>query len=178
MVVAGVNQQPPVHQFRTRPFKPFWDEPKTHPLLLPRDFQPLSLPQNFPPSHLSHLISYSLHCHSSRELQSLNNLKLKGDVRHKAWGRWKARHLRSMERRRQKEHFIPNTETREERQAPSLLSLLCIFFSSMFFFSFAWEEDDNMGVVFFFCFFCFYLKRSNNNKRKIKCNNKLPAIIH
>ncbi len=154
MVVAGVNQQPPVHQFRTRPFKPFWDEPKTHPLLLPRDFQPLSLPQNFPPSHLSHLISYSLHCHSSRELQSLNNLKLKGDVRHKAWGRWKARHL-SMERRRQKEHFIPNTETREERQAPSFLSLLCIFFSSMFFFSFAWEEDDNMGVVFFLLFFLF-----------------------
>jgi hypothetical protein len=22
--MAGVNQQPPVHQFRMRPFKPFW----------------------------------------------------------------------------------------------------------------------------------------------------------
>jgi len=83
MVVAEVNQQPPVHQFRTRPFKPFWDEPKTHSLPLLRDFQPLSLPQIFPPSHLPHLISYSLHCQSSRELQSLSNLKLQRDVRHK-----------------------------------------------------------------------------------------------
>ncbi len=45
---AGVKQQPPMHQFRMRPFKPFWDEPKTHPLALPRDFSAPSLPQNFP----------------------------------------------------------------------------------------------------------------------------------
>jgi hypothetical protein len=28
---AGVNQQPPMHQLRMRPLKPFWDEPKPRP---------------------------------------------------------------------------------------------------------------------------------------------------
>jgi hypothetical protein len=28
---AGVNQQPPMHQFRMRPFKPFWGWTQTHP---------------------------------------------------------------------------------------------------------------------------------------------------
>jgi hypothetical protein len=45
---AGVNQQPPMHQLRMRPLKPFWDEPKPHPpcpkILF---FSASTLPQNF-----------------------------------------------------------------------------------------------------------------------------------
>jgi len=84
-----------MHQFRTRPFKLFWDEPKTHPLALPKDFSAPSLPQNFPllptpppptyfppsylppPFYLTHLISCSLHLQSLEELMSL---EFRGDV--------------------------------------------------------------------------------------------------
>jgi len=31
-----------------KPFKPFWDEPKTHPLALPKDFLALFCPKIFP----------------------------------------------------------------------------------------------------------------------------------
>jgi len=51
-MTAGVKQQPPMHQFRTRPFKLFWDEPKTHPLALPKDFlAPFSAPKFSPPTY-------------------------------------------------------------------------------------------------------------------------------
>jgi hypothetical protein len=58
-LVAGVNQQPLVHQFRTRPFKAFLGMNQKH-ILFPCTwiFQPSYLPQNFlllptsPPSYL------------------------------------------------------------------------------------------------------------------------------
>jgi hypothetical protein len=49
-----VNQQPPMHQLRMRPLKPFWDEPKTHPPC-PRFFfvfRLFSAPKIFPPTYL------------------------------------------------------------------------------------------------------------------------------
>ncbi len=88
----------------------FGDEPKAHPLPLPRDFlgpffAPKFSPNTYLPCcYLPHLISCLLHI-----------TKLRGDVRHKAWGRWRAQHWRNVKRRRQEKHFIPNTEAREER---------------------------------------------------------------
>jgi hypothetical protein len=88
----------------------FGDEPKTHPLPLPKDFlgpffAPKFSPNTYLPCcYLPHLISCLLHI-----------TKLRGDVRHKAWGRWRAQHWRNVKRRRQEKHFIPNTEAREER---------------------------------------------------------------
>jgi hypothetical protein len=69
---AGVNQQPPVHQFRMRLgcSSRFGDEPKTHPPL-PKvfgSFSLLSAAMFFPPTYLSHLILHSLHCRSLGEL--------------------------------------------------------------------------------------------------------------
>jgi hypothetical protein len=93
----------------------FKDEPKTHPLPLPRDFSaPLSAlkfspPTYLPPSYLPHLISLSLHLQSLGEFPSLSSTKLQGDMRHKAWGRWRAQRWR-----RQKECLIPNAKVREE----------------------------------------------------------------
>ncbi len=70
----------------------FGDEPKTHPLALPRDFSaPVSAPKfsphtysprptYFPPSYLPHLISCSLHLQSLEELMSLSNIEFRGDV--------------------------------------------------------------------------------------------------
>jgi hypothetical protein len=76
-----------MHQLRMRPFKPFWDEPKTHPPLpkvfgffslfsTPKFFLPTYLPFTYlppshlpPPSYLPHLILHSLHCQSSRALE-------------------------------------------------------------------------------------------------------------
>ncbi len=68
----------------------FGDEPKTHPLPLPRDFSaPFSAPKFSPPTYLPHLISHSLHLQCSEELLSLSSTELREDMRHKAWGRWR-----------------------------------------------------------------------------------------
>jgi hypothetical protein len=41
-----------MHQFKMRLFKPFGDEPKTHPLPLPRDFSaPFFAPKFSPPTY-------------------------------------------------------------------------------------------------------------------------------
>jgi len=58
----------------------FGDQPKTHPLPLPRDFSvPLLCPKIFP-SYLPHLISRSLHLQSSGELLNLSSIELWKDV--------------------------------------------------------------------------------------------------
>jgi len=47
-----MNQHPPVHQFKMRPFKP-----KTHPLPLPRDFSaPFFAPKFSPPTYSPPLV--------------------------------------------------------------------------------------------------------------------------
>ncbi len=76
---AGVKQQPPMHQFRMRPFKPFWGWTKNTSSCLAQGFcSPFSAPKFSPPtyspsptyfppsylpspSYLPHLISCSLH---------------------------------------------------------------------------------------------------------------------
>jgi hypothetical protein len=97
----------------------FADEPKTHsfPLFIelilkaPRIFQPLFNPKIFssylplppsylPPTYLPQLISRSPHLQNLGELPSLSSKKLQGDVKHKAWRRWRAQHWRNVERRR------------------------------------------------------------------------------
>jgi hypothetical protein len=77
---------------------------------------PTSLVPPFPlvPPSL-HFLSCSFHCQSLGELLSLSSLKLQGDVRHKASGRWRGQCWRNVETRRQEECFIPNTKAREER---------------------------------------------------------------
>jgi len=103
----------------------FGDEPKTHPLPLHKDFRaPFFAPKFSPPTYqpppllppsVLHLIFCSLHLKSLGKLLSLNSTELQGDVRHKAWGRWRAQCWRNVERKRQEECFIPNAEAREER---------------------------------------------------------------
>jgi hypothetical protein len=105
----------------------FDNEPKTHPLPLPRDFSaPFSAPKfSFPtyfppllptyPLYLPHLIFHSFHFQSMGELPTLNSIELWGDMKHKAWGRWRAQHWRNVEKRKQEECFIPIVEVREER---------------------------------------------------------------
>ncbi len=95
---AGVNQQPPVHKFRTtsapvqdEALNRFGDEPKTHLLSLPRDFSaPFSASKFFPLSYspLSYLLppptsftSFPTHSNSkapesSLELSSLRSIEL------------------------------------------------------------------------------------------------------
>jgi hypothetical protein len=71
--LAGVNQQPPIYQFRMRPFKSFWDEPKTHPPLhkafgffslccAPKFFLPTYLPPTYlpPPTYLTSFCAHSI----------------------------------------------------------------------------------------------------------------------
>jgi len=68
------------------------DEPKTHPLALPRDFSapfsapkfspPIYFPPSYlpPPSYILHLISCSLHLQSLEELMSLSSIEFRGDA--------------------------------------------------------------------------------------------------
>jgi len=145
----------------------FGDEPKTHPLPLPRDvsapfsaskFSPLTsiLPS---PSYLYHLISCSLHLQSSRELPSLSSTNLRGNVRHKAWGRWSAQHWRTW--RGEGKRSTSSQMQNWEKKLSSLLSLhfflLYDFFSLRVFFSFLLLEKKKTSSSFSFSF-CFYLK--------------------
>jgi hypothetical protein len=91
---AGVNQQPPMHQLRMRPFKPFWGWIKNtsslaqsfwflQPLLYPKVF-PSYLPPSYlprpsylPPTYLpppTYLTSFCTHIHR----QSLGELEARG----------------------------------------------------------------------------------------------------
>ncbi len=91
----------------------FGDEPKTHPFPLPRDFSnPLSAPKFSPPTFLTSFLAHSI---SRARESSLSSKGLQRDVKHKAWGRWRAQHWRNVERRKQEECFIPNAEAKEER---------------------------------------------------------------
>jgi len=123
-VWAGMNQQPPVHQFRIMPFKLFcaWTK-NTSSSPAQGFFRPLLCAKFFPPTYFHHLTSRSLHLQSLGELKlewqkalraweslSLNSRKLPGDMRHKAWGWWRDYCCRNVKRRRQEEPFIPNVE--------------------------------------------------------------------
>ncbi len=93
--------------------KPGWSEPPV--TKAAGFFNPLSYPKIFPsylpaPSYFPHFISRSFHLQRSAEL-----LSFRGDVRHKAWGKWRAQRWTNVERKRQQKHFIPNVEAREKR---------------------------------------------------------------
>ncbi len=103
----------------------FADEPKTHPLPLPREFSaPFSAPKSSPsylppPAYLPHLISSSLHLESSVELSSFSPTELHGTRLEKGaklhiTGMWKAQRSQNIKRMKE-EHFIPKVEVREER---------------------------------------------------------------
>jgi hypothetical protein len=118
---AGVNQQPPVHQFRMRPFKLFWGWTKnTSSSPAQGFFSPLPCPKIFPtylpPTPLTSFPARSISRAGESSwawvAQSFEEMQ---DARHKAWGRWRAQHWRNMERRRQEECFIPNVEAGKER---------------------------------------------------------------
>jgi hypothetical protein len=90
---AGVNQQPPVHQFRMRAFKPFWGITKNTSSSPAQDFSaPFSAPKFSPPPYLlpPPLLPPSPHFplipsqESSGDFPSLSSTKLWGDVTHKA----------------------------------------------------------------------------------------------
>jgi hypothetical protein len=99
------------------PSSRFWDEPKTHPLPLPRDFSALfSVPKFTPPTPIlppSPHFPLTPFLGSLGELLSLSSWELQGDTRHKAWGKWKAQRWKNMERTKHKECFIPNAEVEE-----------------------------------------------------------------
>jgi hypothetical protein len=82
---AGVNQQPPVHQCRMRPFKPFGDEPKTHPSL-PKVlgfFSLFSAPKFFLPTYLPPTYLTSFCTHSI--VKALKNLKRENKTKSQKW---------------------------------------------------------------------------------------------
>jgi len=160
---GGVNQQPPVHPFRL--FKQFWGWTKSTSFSLAQGcffsaskFSPLTsiLPS---PSYLHHLISCSLHLQSLKKLPSLSSTNLRGNVRHKAWGRWSAQHWRTWrgEGKRSTSSQMQNWEKKGKFPPFStFFSSLWFFFSlCFFFFSSTWEEED---VIIFFFQFLFLLK--------------------
>ncbi len=121
LLPAGVNQQPPMHQLRMRSFKPFWDEPKTHPLPFPRDFSaPFSAPKFTPPTYLPHLISHSLNFQSSVKLLILSSTELH-NTRLEEGGELNARGI-----------LHPKCRS-ERRKVNSLPSLKLFFFYVIFF---------------------------------------------
>jgi hypothetical protein len=139
------------------PFKSFWDELKMHPLFLPRVFLVIFFSPIFsPPTYLPHLISHLLYHHSSRKHLNVNSSELRGNARHKAWGRWKAQHWRNMERRKQEERLIQNAKVNKKRYTPSLLYIF-FFFSMVCLKRKQWLNGYNLFLSFFcFCFKHFF----------------------
>jgi len=153
----------------------FEDEPKTHPLPVPRDFSALffapkfsKLPTPPPPYYFPHLISHSLHLQSSGELPSLNSIKLQGDVDTRLEeggelnieGMWRGERKRSassqMQKRKRKGKFFPFSTF----LFFSMVFFLCVFF----FFSYVWEEKDAKRK---------HLKRKGRSRRaKVRAKNE------
>ncbi len=130
---ARVNQQPPVHQFRMRLFKLFWRW-TTNTTSSPAQgfFSPLLCPKIFP-TYLPHLISRSLHRQSLEELPIMSSSNLRGDARHKAWGRWRRKGKRSA-----------SSQMQNWEKKGKLLPFSAFFFPLCFlFFSSTWEEEDD-----------------------------------
>jgi hypothetical protein len=82
---AGVNQQPPVHQFRMRSFKPFWEWTQNTSSSPPQEFfSPFLYPKIFPsPSYLSppspHLLfTSSVHSISKKHKKTTKKSQEKG----------------------------------------------------------------------------------------------------
>jgi hypothetical protein len=131
-----------MHQFRMRPFKSFWDEPKTHRLLLPKVFLAIFFTPIFsPPTYLPHLISHLFYRHSSGKLLNLSSSELRGDARHKAWRRWKAQQWRTW---RGEAKRSASSQMQKWEKKGTLLP----FFTFLFFF---------YGFFYFFLFFSFPL---------------------
>ncbi len=136
----------------------FGDEPKTHPLPLPKDFSssllcpkvsPSYLPSYLPlPYYFLHLISWSFHLQSSKKLSSLSNIKLRQDMRHNAWGRSRALMLKECEKEKARGLLHPKCRSERRKINSLLLEKKKTPSSFSFIFFLVWsEEGDDISVL-------------------------------
>ncbi len=162
-----MNQQPPVHQFRMRPFKPFWGWTKNtssssaqvffSPLLCPKNFPSYLLPTYLPPptsfsSFPAHSISTAWESSWAWVAQSFKetwDTRLEEGEELNVEGMWRGESKKSASSQMQK------------REKKSNLPPFSAFFFSMVFFFF-W------GVFLCFFFFCLRRKRCHEKAFETK----------
>jgi hypothetical protein len=142
---AGVNQQPPVHQFRMKPFKPFWGWTKnTSSCPTQGFFSTLLCPKNFPyylrPTSLISFPALSIsraHENSqawvAKSFKETWNTRLEEGGELNIEGMWRGEGKRSAS-------FQMRSKRRKVRSLPSLHFISSIWFFSLcfFFFSSTW----------------------------------------
>ncbi len=114
-----------------KPFKPVWGWTKNTSYSPVQGFFSSFLCPKFFPSYVPPSLHFLLlHLQSSEELLNLNSTKLWGDMRHKAWGRWRGKGKKSA-----------SSQMWKQKKRGKLPCYSAFFLLYVFFLFSTWKED-------------------------------------